>query len=214
MKRSPRMGLVGAGFIGRSHGLAIRAVNSVFADCAIDAGAHILADSDPVRMARAAASLGFNRSTTDWRAAVDEADAIIIAAPSNGHAAIARRAIAQGKPILCEKPVGLSSLEAAQDLADEAARAGVVSAVGFTYLRAPLVRHAKNLAEDGALSRPLHFYGRHFEDYLAPREAPFSRRLAAEAARISRVCKAILASASTSRWIHDPESQASSRMAA
>jgi predicted dehydrogenase len=175
------MALVGAGFIGRSHGLAIRAVNGVFADCAIDAHAHILADSDPIRLARASASLGFDRSTTDWRIAVDDADAVIIAVPSNGHAEIARRAIGQGKPILCEKPVGLSSVEA-QSLADEAAEMRVVNAVGFTYLRAPLVRYARRLLEDGRLGRPLHFYGRHFEDYLAAPEAPFSWRLAAATA--------------------------------
>ena len=107
---------------------------------------------------------------------MDAADAIIIAVPSNAHAEIAHRAIAQGKPILCEKPVGLSSDEA-QSLADAAAAAGVVNAVGFTYLRSPLVRQARRLIDEGVLGRVLHFYGRHFEDYLASPDAPFSWRL-------------------------------------
>src|SRR4051794_20525916 len=111
MSRSLRLGLIGAGFIGRSHALAIRAVNAVFPDCPIEANAHILADADERRLA-AAAPLGFRHLTTSWEKAVDEADAIIIAVPSNAHAAVARRAIAQGKPFLCEKPVGLSAAEA------------------------------------------------------------------------------------------------------
>ena len=176
MKRLVRIGLIGAGFIGRSHGLAVRAVNGVFPERPINAEPHILADEAPGRAERAAAALGFQRATADWREAVDAADAIIIAVPSNAHANIARRAISQGKPILCEKPVGLSS-EEAQSLADAAAAAGVVNAVGYTYLRSPLVRHARRLIDEGVLGRLLHFYGRHFEDYLASPDAPFSWRL-------------------------------------
>lgn len=181
MKGRVRIGLIGAGFIGRSHGLAVRAVNAVFKDCPLAAEAHILADSDPERLKSTAESLAFAQATTDWQEAVDKADAVIIAVPSNGHAQIARRAIAQGKPFLCEKPVGLSSAEA-QALADEAAAKGIINAVGFTYLRSPLVRHARNLVEQGVIGRPLHFYGRHFEDYLASAEAPFSWRLSAATA--------------------------------
>jgi predicted dehydrogenase len=181
MKHRLRIGLIGGGFIGRSHGLAVRAVNAVFADCPIFAEPHILADADPQRLKIASASLGFEKATTDWREAVDEADAIIIAVPSNSHAEIARRAIAQGKPFLCEKPVGLSSAEA-QSLADEATARKVSNGVGFTYLRSPLVRHARNLVDDGIIGRPLHFYGRHFEDYLASADAPFSWRLSAATA--------------------------------
>ncbi len=176
MKRLVRIGLIGAGFIGRSHGLAVRAVNGVFPECPINAVPHILADEAPGKAERAAAALGFSRATGDWREAVDAADAIIIAVPSHAHAEIARRAISQGKPVLCEKPVGLSSDEA-QSLADAAAAAGVVNAVGFTYLRSPLVRQARRLIDEGALGRLLHFYGRHFEDYLASPDAPFSWRL-------------------------------------
>jgi predicted dehydrogenase len=176
MKRLVRIGLIGVGFVGRSHALAVRAINAVFPDCPIEAEPHILADEAPGKAERAAAALGFRRATADWREAVDAADAIIIAAPSHAHAEIARRAIAQGKPILCEKPVGLTSDEA-QSLSDAAAAAGVVNAVGFTYLRSPLVRQARNLIDEGALGRLLHFYGRHFEDYLASPDAPFSWRL-------------------------------------
>jgi predicted dehydrogenase len=181
MKRLVRIGLIGAGFIGRSHGLAVRAVNGVFPECPIDAEPHILADDAPGKAERAAAALGFRRATADWREAVDAADAVIIAVPSNAHAEIARRAIAQGKPLLCEKPVGLSSDEA-QSLADAAGAAGVVNGVGFTYLRSPLVRHSRRLIDEGVLGRLLHFYGRHFEDYLASPEAPFSWRLSATTA--------------------------------
>src|SRR3954452_11967139 len=161
MSRTLRIALVGAGFIGRTHALAIRAVNATFAGSAFTAEPHILADADPARLAAMATSLGFAHATLSWEEAVDAADAVIIAVPSNAHAGIARRCIASGKPFLCEKPVGLSSGEA-QALADAASDAGIVNAVGFTYLRAPLVRHAGRLVRAGVIGRPVHFYGRHF----------------------------------------------------
>ena len=176
-----RMALIGAGFIGRSHGLAIRAVNAVFQDVPLRASAHVLCDLDLARAERTARAMGFEHVTDDWRKAVDMADAVIIAVPSRQHGDIARHAIRTGKPFLCEKPVGLSSVEA-EDLAHAAHAAGIPHAVGFTYLRAPMVAHARELVRSGRLGRILHFSGRHFEDYLSSRDAPFSWRLDASLA--------------------------------
>ena len=47
MKRLVRIGLIGVGFVGRSHALAVRAINAVFPDCPIEAEPHILADEAP-----------------------------------------------------------------------------------------------------------------------------------------------------------------------
>lgn len=175
MATTLRVGLIGAGFIGRSHGLAIGAVNRVFPGT-LRAEPHILCDLDAARAASSAQTLGFARHTTDWRVAVDASDAVIIAVPSDLHREIAQAAIAQRKPLLCEKPVALSAQDA-QLLAEEANEAGIVHAVGFTYLRAPMVREARRIVESGRIGRPVHFFGRHNEDYLARAEAPFSWRL-------------------------------------
>jgi predicted dehydrogenase len=174
-RRRIRVGLIGAGFIGRTHALAIRAVSGVFAT-GPEAVPHVLADVDLEKAGAIATATGFAHVTGDWREAVDRSDAVVIAVPSSHHAEIARHAISAGKPVLCEKPVGLSAAEAA-DIAEAAAAAGLVNAVGYTYLRAPLVRHAKRLLDSGRLGRVTHFHGRHFEDYLASPDAPFSWRL-------------------------------------
>ncbi len=136
----------------------------------------MLAENSEDLAMRRASQLGFARGVADWRSVVDECDAIVIAVPSHLHFEIARAAIEQGKAVLCEKPVGLSSLEAT-DLADAVRAARVPNAVGFTYMRAPLVRHAVALVRNGALGRPLHFRGWHCEDYLADATAPFTWRL-------------------------------------
>lgn len=170
-----KIGLIGAGFIGRSHALAISAVNGVFGDGSTLAVPWVLAEADQAVADSMARKFGFKQSTTDWRQAVAECDAIIIAVPSNLHKEIALYAIEQGKHILCEKPIGLSSSEA-QEIAVAAGIAGVSIAVGFTYMRAPLIRHVKQMLDDGAFGAPLHFKGWHCEDYLASPEIPFSWR--------------------------------------
>ncbi|HMN87058.1 MAG TPA: Gfo/Idh/MocA family oxidoreductase [Bauldia sp.] len=176
-----RFALIGAGFIGRIHGLALQAVNGVFGAAPLRAVSAVLADENAGLAERQAGQLGFARWTTDWRDALADVDAVVIAAPSFMHREIALAALAAGKHVLCEKPVGRSSAEA-DDVAAAARKAGVTTAVGFTYMRAPMVAHAIALVQSGALGRPVSFRGRHAEDYLADPEAPFSWRLDASLA--------------------------------
>ena len=67
MKRQVRIGLIGAGFIGRSHGLAVRAVNGVFPECPINAVPHILADEAPGKAEREAAVDDPGAAPERWR---------------------------------------------------------------------------------------------------------------------------------------------------
>lgn len=170
-----RFALIGAGFIGRIHGLALQAVNRVFDDGPA-AEATVLVDVDAALAERRAGQLGFAEWTTDWRAALDKVDAVIVAVPSFMHREIALAALAAGKHLLCEKPVGRSAAEA-REIAAAARDAGVTNGVGFTYLRAPLVRHAATIVDSGLIGRPVSFRGWHVEDYLADPEAAFSWRL-------------------------------------
>lgn len=181
MPSDTRFALIGAGFIGRSHALAIHAVNLAFPDLPLKAKAHILAEGDDARASEAARRLGFANWTSSWEKAVDEADAVVVAVPGFLHFPIAEHTLKQGKPLLCEKPVGLGADEARQ-LADLAKAGGVVNAVGFTYVRLPLIRHAKNLLDSGAFGRILQVRGRHFEDYLADPAAPHGWRLSRRSA--------------------------------
>jgi len=170
-----RIALIGAGFIGRIHGLALGAVNHVFQD-APKARASWLVDADADLARRQATGLGFENWGTDWQQAIDQVDAVIVAVPSFMHREIAMAAIARGRHVLCEKPVGRSAAEA-DEIADAAAKAGVSVGVGFTYLRAPMVEYAANIVRSGQIGRPVTFRGWHAEDYLADPDAPFSWRL-------------------------------------
>jgi predicted dehydrogenase len=176
-----RFALIGGGFIGRSHALAIHAANLAFPDLPLRTRAHILAEGDEARARDAAARLGFDHWTASWEEAVDAAQAVVIAVPGFLHFPIAERVLRQGKPLLCEKPVGLGADEARQ-LAALAETSGSVHAVGFTYVRLPLVRYAKSLLDSGRFGRILQVRGRHFEDYLADPSAPHGWRLSRKTA--------------------------------
>lgn len=176
MAETIKVGLIGAGFIGASHARALHAMPVTFSDAPLHPVAHMLAEADDDVAANMARRLGFQKATGNWQVAVEACDAIVIAVPSHLHREIALAAMSLGKPVLCEKPVGLSAAEA-EEIAGAATSNGVANAVGFTYARAPLVRYAVQLVRDGQLGRPLNFRGWHNEDYLADASAPFSWRL-------------------------------------
>jgi predicted dehydrogenase len=175
IKKNLKFGLVGAGFIGRTHALAIHATRQVFADLEYLPVPHMLCEVSAALAEKAARNLGFERSTDDWRKLVDAVDAVIVAVPSQLHREIALNAFASGKHLLCEKPVGLNSEEVEQIRAAAKQSKGC-HAVGFTYARAPMIMFAKRMIDDGKLGRLLHFSGRHDEDYLADPDATFSWR--------------------------------------
>jgi predicted dehydrogenase len=175
MKKNLKFGLIGAGFIGRTHAFAIHAARQVFADLEYLPVAHMLCEVSPALAEKAARRLGFEEATDDWRKLVDAVDAVVLAVPSHLHREIALYAFASGKHLLCEKPVGLNSQEVEQIRAS-AKQSKACHAVGFTYARAPMVMFAQRLVGEGKLGRLLHFSGRHDEDYLADPNSAFTWR--------------------------------------
>jgi predicted dehydrogenase len=169
-----KIGLIGAGFIGRCHVFGYTAQPVVFPDAAAFPTLELLAEATPELAAAAARRLGFRRHTADWQSLVrdPEVDVVDISVPSNLHRAIALAAIAAGKAVYCEKPVGLDGAEASE-IAEAAAKARIKSLVGFTYLRNPLIAFARRLIAEGAIGRVRHFRGAHNEDYLADPAHPF-----------------------------------------
>jgi predicted dehydrogenase len=175
MKRY-RIGLIGSGYIGRAHSIALQEVGAVFPDVATPV-CEVLADRDAAAAAKSAAEMGFARSTGDWRELVADpaVDAVDICSPNYLHKEMALAAIAAGKHVWCEKPLALDSAEA-KEVADAAARAGVVHLIGFNYSLNPLIRLAQAMVADGSIGTVMGFSGRYFEDYMADPAVPHSWR--------------------------------------
>jgi predicted dehydrogenase len=175
--RQVRIGLIGSGFMGKGHAMAYKLVPSVFEDLAAMPRLRLLADVEPALAERAAADLGFEESTGDWRELVThpEVDVVDITAPNHLHAEMALAAIAAGKHVYCEKPLALDAGQACA-MADAATAAGVITLVGFNYLKSPAALAAKRLIAEGVLGQIWHFRGAFNQDVLADPTQPFSWR--------------------------------------
>jgi len=171
-----RIGLVGTGFMGKTHVFGFAAAERVF-DLSHDLVLHSVADRTQELAATAARSLGFARSSGDWRELVadPDIDIIDITTPNALHREIALAAIAAGKHVYCEKP--LAPLAAhALEMADAAEAAGVTTQVGFNYLCNPMLALARDMIAAGELGEIRAYRGIHAEDYMADSDGPFTFR--------------------------------------
>jgi predicted dehydrogenase len=182
-RRQVGIGLIGSGFMGKGHAVAYRLVPSLFDDLAATPRLRLLADVDGDTARRAARELGFEASTGDWRELVahPEIDVVDITAPNHLHAEMALAALAAGKHVYCEKPLALDAASA-RAMADAAQAAGVVTLVGFNYLKSPAALAARRLIEEGVLGEIWHFRGTFHQDVLADPGQPFGWRFERERA--------------------------------
>jgi predicted dehydrogenase len=170
------IGVIGAGYMGKLHSVAMQSVGAVF-NTELRPVCEMLCATTDKGAAEKAKAYGFCRSTSDWRQLVADpaVEAIVIASPQSTHRDIAFAAIAAGKPILCEKPMG-ASLADSIEMTEAAERAGVVNMVGFNYVRTPATQYARQLIQDGVIGDITWFRGEHTEDFYADPQATASWR--------------------------------------
>jgi predicted dehydrogenase len=154
-----RVALIGTGAIAvQNHipGIRLHPQGAVVALC----------DPDPRALAAAREASSVTRTHADHAAVIADpaVDAVIIATPNHVHAPIAHAAIAAGKHVLCEKPLGMSHAET-EAMAQAAARAGVVHMTAFTYRFIPAIRWMRQLVADGTLGTLRHVRIRRLQDW-------------------------------------------------
>lgn len=166
------IGVVGSGYMGKAHSVALNSVGAIF-DTPLKPVCEMLCATTESGAATKAQAYGFNRSTANWRQLVDDplVEAIVIASPQSTHKDIALAAIAKGKPVLCEKPMG-ASLAEAQAMTEAAEASGIVNMVGFNYVRTPATQYARALVQQGEIGDITWFRGEHTEDFLADTNTP------------------------------------------
>jgi len=170
------VGLVGSGFMGRSHAFAFASAAQVF-DLPLRPQLAVLADRDEALALEAARRLGFARAVGDWRTLIDDpaVDLVAVTAPNSLHRPIALAALAAGKAVYCEKPLA-PSLADAREMAEAADTSGKTTLAGFQYLKNPMLRLAREIAQSGEIGEIVAFRGIHAEDYMMDPDAPFSFR--------------------------------------
>ena len=141
-------------------------------------------------VASAAAAFGFESYATDWREVVErhDVDIVDICAPPGTHAEIVAAAAANGKAVLCEKPLSVS-LADATSACDAVVAAGVLHAICFNYRYLPAVALMRQLVGDGEIGEVLLWRGSWLSDeFLDPAIAfdwRFDRDMGARPSQIS-----------------------------
>jgi predicted dehydrogenase len=164
--------------MGKAHATAFKNVPLVFGNEPARPILEIVADIDAKALEKWAGEFGFDRWTTNWHEIIndDRVDIVDITTPNHLHAEMAIAAAKAGKHIYCEKPLATTSADAARIVA-AVENAGVISIVGFNYLKNPAQAFAKQLIEAGELGEITLFRGTFDQDFLADPEIPFSWRL-------------------------------------
>lgn len=173
-----RIGLIGTGFMGKAHATAFKNVPMVFGNEPGRPILEIVADIDAKAVEKWAGEFGFARWTTNWQVIVEDprVDIVDITTPNYLHAEMAIAAAEAGKHIYCEKPLANTSVDAARIVA-AVEKAGVISIVGFNYLKNPAQAFAQQLIASGELGEITLFRGAFDQDFLADPDIPFSWRL-------------------------------------
>ena len=114
-KNPLNIGLVGYGFMGRTHSNGYKRVHDFFPDLAHRPVLTAICARNEERRTAFAEQWGFESTESDWRELVkrDDIDAIDICTPNDSHAEIAIAAAEAGKMVLCEKPLARTAEESA-----------------------------------------------------------------------------------------------------
>ncbi len=171
-KRELRIGVVGYGFMGRTHSNAFLTAPKFF-DLPREPRLVAVCARNADRAGEFAANWGFESVETDWRALVarDDIDLIDIASSNDTHMEIAVAAAEAGKMVMCEKPLGRSAAES-ERMVEAVEAAGVANMVWYNYRRIPAVTLAKRIVEAGDLGRIFHYRANFLQDWTISADLP------------------------------------------
>jgi predicted dehydrogenase len=179
MARPQTLGVavIGFGWMGQVHARSYARVRHHYPDLALAPRPVLVVDAEADRRDDAIGRYGFDSASAQWRdvLADDRVQAVSVTAPNFLHREIGTAVAAAGKHLWIEKPVGLTTADAAA-VAAAVATAGVQSAVGFNYRNAPAVAHARDLIASGAIGTVTNARLRLFSDYAAHPQAALSWR--------------------------------------
>ncbi|NNM56740.1 Gfo/Idh/MocA family protein [Acidocella sp.] len=170
------IGVIGTGFMGKAHTFAYRAAGGIFPG-SLQPVLQTVADINSSAAQQAAKQFGFKSWTSDWRELLaDPAIEIIsITTPNATHKEMSLAALAAGKHVHCEKPIAPDAATA-EEMARAAQASGLVTQVGFNYIKNPVLKLAREMIANGELGEITGFRGVHAEDFMADPEVPYSWR--------------------------------------
>lgn len=172
MSKPLNVGVIGCGFMGRTHTNAYKKVYSFFKP-PFKPVLKAICDSNGEKANAFAETWGFESVETDWRKllARKDIDIVDICTPNNTHKELAIAAAAAGKMIICEKPLAMNT-EEGKEMVAAVEKAGVPNLVSFNYRRVPAVTLAKKLIDSGKLGKIFHYRAVFLQDWTISSDLP------------------------------------------
>ena len=171
------IGIVGLGYIGKTHAQAYQSIPFCFPSTPVIPDLKAVWRTSLGRDEAFIRECGFDRQTTNLNDFFETPlDLVDICTPTGMHTAYVEAAAKHGKAIYCEKPLGkdLADARAIQKMAE---KAGVLTRVAFVMRFYPAIRQMKSIIDSGELGEVLNFRGHLFHgSYLNP-SRPMSWRL-------------------------------------
>jgi len=172
MAKELRVGLIGCGFMGRTHSNAYRRLNNFF-DVEHRPVLKAICDTNEPKARQYAQTWGYERVETDWRnlLTAKDIDLIDICVPNVAHAEIAIAAAQAGKMVFTEKPMAMIAAQA-EEMVRAVELAGVPNMVSFNYRRVPSISLAKQIVDEGRIGRPFHYRALYLQDWTISADVP------------------------------------------
>jgi myo-inositol 2-dehydrogenase/D-chiro-inositol 1-dehydrogenase len=172
VKKNLNIGLVGYGFMGRTHSNAFCQAGRFF-DVPYRPVLKAVCARNADRAKAFAENWGYESVETDWRRLVErqDIDLIDIASPNDTHAEIAIASARAGKKVLCEKPLGRNAAES-EKIVEAADAARVPNMVWYNYRRVPAVVLLKHLIDEGRFGRIFHYRAKFLQDWTISKDLP------------------------------------------
>ena len=167
------IGLIGYGFMGRTHSNGYKRANDFFPELEYRPVLKAVCGRSADKVQAFADQWQYESIESDWRDLLkrDDIDAVDICTPNNSHAEIAIAAAEAGKMILCEKPLALNP-EEGERMCQAVEKAGVANTVWYNYRRVPAVTMAKQLIDEGVLGKIYHYRANFLQDWTISEDLP------------------------------------------
>ena len=157
-----KIGIMGWGFMGRTHAHALRAMPLFYPGAGFRAEIAGICSRRLEKAREAAEELNVPYYTDDYRQllAREEIDAVSVCTPNALHEEIALAALKAGKHLYIDKPLA-DTAQGARRIADQAEKSGVFTRMVFNNRYLPVTLRARELVDQGRIGRVLSFEGRY-----------------------------------------------------
>lgn len=152
------VGIVGMGFMGKTHAYAHRTLPYYYADLPFTTRLITACNRSPAAAEYARDRLGFENATTSFEDILNDEriQLVHVCTPNEFHFDQARAALEAGKHVYCDKPLTVTADEAKR-LADIARSSGLTAQVAFQNRFFPATLRAKELISEGRIGDVLCF---------------------------------------------------------